>query len=263
MPGKSVYNFLHDAPVCLSHRRLTQPLARMESSSTHLIVQALTKAIVEHRLQPGVKLAEQKLADHFGVSRTLVRQAFLQLSQHQLIRLEPSRGAFVASPSVLEARQVFGLRRLIEAEMIRLLARQATPTTIKALKDHVASEKKAMDRKDTATSNELLGDFHVRMAEMAGNEVLAQVLGQLISRCSLITLMYQSAHAAEHSHAEHGQIIEALAAKDEDRAARLLDSHLQNVEDGLVFEPGTYSEDISGTIGGTMGSGMEPALAAT
>ena len=71
----------------------------MESSSTHLIVQALTKAIVEHRLQPGAKLAEQKLADHFGVSRTLVRQALLQLSQHQLIRLEPSRGAFVAAPT--------------------------------------------------------------------------------------------------------------------------------------------------------------------
>ena len=62
----------------------------MESSSTSVIVQALTKAIVEHRLQPGAKLAEQKLADHFGVSRTLVRQALLQLSQHQLVRLEPA-----------------------------------------------------------------------------------------------------------------------------------------------------------------------------
>ncbi len=208
----------------------------MESSSTHVIVQALTKAIVEHQLPPGAKLTEQKLADQFGVSRTLIRQALLQLSQHQLIRLEPARGAFVAAPSVLEARQVFGLRRLIEAEMIRLLARQATPATIKALNDHVAREKKAMDRKDAAGRNQLLGDFHVRMAELAGNEVLAQVLGQLISRCSLITLMYQSAHAAAHSHAEHGQIIEALAAGDEDRAARLMASHLQNVEDGLRLQ---------------------------
>ena len=40
----------------------------METSSTHLIVTSLTKAIVEHRLHPGTKLAEQKLADHFGVS---------------------------------------------------------------------------------------------------------------------------------------------------------------------------------------------------
>ena len=49
-------------------------------SSTHAIVESLTRAIVEHRLQPGTKLAEQKLADHFGVSRTLVRQALFQLA---------------------------------------------------------------------------------------------------------------------------------------------------------------------------------------
>ena len=61
-----------------------------------VIVSALTKAIVEHRLLPGSKLAEQKLADHFGVSRTLVRQALFQLAQKRLIRMEPSRGAFVA-----------------------------------------------------------------------------------------------------------------------------------------------------------------------
>ena len=54
----------------------------MDSTTTRSIVDALTKAIVEHRLQPGSKLAEQKLADHFGVSRTLVRQALFQLSQN-------------------------------------------------------------------------------------------------------------------------------------------------------------------------------------
>lgn len=64
-------------------------MKNMESSTTRSIVDALTKAIVDHRLQPGTKLAEQKLADHFGVSRTLVRQALFQLSQNKLIRLEP------------------------------------------------------------------------------------------------------------------------------------------------------------------------------
>ena len=77
----------------------------METSTTSFIVESLTRAIVEHRLRPGTKLAEQKLADHFGVSRTLVRQALFQLSQNRLIRLEPARGAFVATPSVDEARQ--------------------------------------------------------------------------------------------------------------------------------------------------------------
>ncbi|MCF8167527.1 MAG: GntR family transcriptional regulator, partial [Rhodoferax sp.] len=78
-------------------------------SSTDQIVSALTQAIVSHRLKPGTKLAEQKIATQFGVSRTLVRQALFQLSQHRLIAMEPARGAFVASPSVAEARQVFAV----------------------------------------------------------------------------------------------------------------------------------------------------------
>ncbi|MEY3953348.1 MAG: putative HTH-type transcriptional regulator YdfH, partial [Pseudomonadota bacterium] len=112
----------------------------METTATHTIVEALTRAIVEHRLLPGAKLAEQKLADLFGVSRTLVRQALFQLSQHKLIRLEPARGAFVAAPSVEEAKQVFAVRRMLELEMTRTFIAQSTPEQIAALREHVRME---------------------------------------------------------------------------------------------------------------------------
>ena len=217
----------------------------MESSATHTIVQALTKAIVEHRLHPGTKLAEQKLADHFGVSRTLVRQALFQLAQNRLIRMEPARGAFVATPSVAESRQVFAVRRMLEAEMIRAFAREVTPARIKALKNHIALEKNAVTSGDVAGRTQLLGDFHVRIAELMGNEVLAQILRDLISRCALITLMYQSATAAEHSSDEHAGIVKALAAKDETLAVHLMNEHLLHVEQTLAFERKLPSNDIA------------------
>ena len=214
-------------------------------SATHAIVEALTRAIVEHRLQPGSKLAEQKLADHFGVSRTLVRQALFQLSQNRLIRLEPARGAFVAAPAVDEARQVFAVRRMLEAGMTRDFVRDITPARIKALRDHVAQEKVAVASGDPLNRTELLGDFHVRMAELMGNQVLAQMLGDLISRCSLITLMYQSASAAAHSHEEHAQIVKALGAKDEERAVQLMQAHLLHVEESLTFDRQAPVNDLS------------------
>ncbi|MBV5294788.1 MULTISPECIES: GntR family transcriptional regulator [Curvibacter] len=214
-------------------------------STTHVIVESLTRAIVEHRLLPGTKLAEQKLADHFGVSRTLVRQALFQLSQNRLIRLEPARGAFVAAPSVTEARQVFAVRRMLEAEMTRAFVRDVTPSKIKALREHVAREKAAVQDGDASGRTELLGDFHVRMAELMGNEVLAQLLGELISRCALITLMYQSASAAEHSHEEHGEIVKALAARDEALAVQLMNDHLTHVEESLTFDRKLPTSDLS------------------
>ena len=215
------------------------------TSTTHVIVESLTRAIVEHRLLPGTKLAEQKLADHFGVSRTLIRQALFQLSQNRLIRLEPARGAFVAAPSVTEARQVFAVRRMLEAEMTRAFVRDVTPSKIKALREHVAREKAAVQDGDASGRTELLGDFHVRMAELMGNEVLAQLLGELISRCALITLMYQSASAAEHSHEEHGEIVKALAARDEALAVQLMNDHLTHVEESLTFDRKLPTSDLS------------------
>ncbi len=217
----------------------------MDTSSTHAIVTALTRAIVEHRLMPGTKLAEQKLATHFGVSRTLVRQALFQLSQNGLIRMEPARGAFVAAPSAEEAKQVFAVRRMLESEMTRAFVRSVTPAKIRALKAHTRHERDAVAKEDVHGRTELLGDFHVRMAELMGNQVLAQILGELISRCALITLMYQSRSAAQHSAHEHDAIVQALADKDEDLAVRLMNEHLVFVESSLRFDRKVPTQDIS------------------
>lgn len=206
------------------------------ASSTARIVESLTRAIVEHRLAPGTKLAEQKLADQFGVSRTLVRQALFQMARNRLIRMEPARGAFVATPSADEARQVFAVRRMLEASMVREFVRRVRPAQIKALKAHVRQEKQAVARQDVSGRTELLADFHVRVAELMGNQVLAQLLDELLSRCALITLMYQSTSAAEHSSDEHAAIVNALAAQDEALAVRLMDEHLQHVEQSLHFD---------------------------
>ena len=208
----------------------------MESSTTHHIVESLTKAIVEHRLTPGAKLVEQKLADHFRVSRTLVRQALYQLERQRLIVLEPARGAFVASPSIDEARQVFGVRRMLEAEMTRAFVRSVTPAKIRALQEHVAQEKTAISNGDAPGRIELLGDFHVRMAELMDNAVLAEMLNDLISRCSLITLMYQSEQAAQASNDDHSKIVSAMSSGNEEAAVALMDAHLQAVFNSLNFE---------------------------
>jgi DNA-binding GntR family transcriptional regulator len=208
----------------------------MEVSTTQHIVQALTKAIVAHRLAPGVKLVEQKLADHFGVSRTLVRQALYQLENQRLIVLEPARGAFVASPSIEEAAQVFDVRRMLEAQMTRHFAEQATPEQIKSLREHVAQEKAAVDSGDAPGRIELLGDFHVRMAELMGNQVLAELLSDLISRCALITLMYQSSDAAQESNDEHAQIVDAFTRGDVEKSVALMDAHLSQVFNNLKLE---------------------------
>jgi DNA-binding GntR family transcriptional regulator len=208
----------------------------ISDTTTDTITQSLTRAIVESRLRPGAKLVEQKLADHYGVSRTIVRQALFQLSQRHLITLEPARGAFVSQPSVEEAQQVFATRKIIEAEMLRQFVASATSADIAALKKHVKREREAIAEPDRSRRVFELGDFHVEIARRMGNQVLASLLDGLISRCALIMLMYQSTSDAIASNDEHGLLVGAIEARDTRLALKLLQGHLESVERSLQLQ---------------------------
>jgi len=219
------------------HGVLAGPAEASAAGPTQRIVDSITTAIVERRLMPGTKLAEQQIADIFGVSRTLVRQALNQLSRDRLVTLEPARGAFVAQPSVQEARQVFEVRAMLEAAMVRQLCANISDAQIAELRAHLEAEAMAVARTDVSGRTRLLADFHVVLARMLGNQVLAELLADLLTRSSLIALMYQSSHSAEHSQAEHVAIVDALERRDVRAAVRLLESHLGNVERNLRLNP--------------------------
>lgn len=219
--------------------RLVEPLPvnREAPSTTDQIVESITSAIVEQRLMPGTKLVEQQIADVFSVSRTVVRQALNQLARSRLVTLLPARGAFVSTVSAEEARQVFELRRLVEGGMARELAARITDAQIAELRAHLADERSAVVRGDVSGRTRLLADFHVVLARLLGNEVLAELIADLLSRSQLIALMYQSGHSAEHSQSEHIDIVEALAKRDGRTAARLIKHHIGSVERNLRMDP--------------------------
>ncbi len=217
--------------------RAVEPAEATAAGATQRIVESVTTAIIERRLMPGTKLAEQQIADIFGVSRTLVRQALNQLSRDRLVTLEPARGAFVAKPGVQEAREVFEVRAMLEAAMVKQLCASISDAQVAELRAHLRCEAAAVARPDVGGRTRLLADFHVVLARMLGNQVLAEMLVDLLTRSSLIALMYQSAHSAEHSQEEHVAIVDALEKRDARAAVRLLEAHLGNVERNLRLNP--------------------------
>ena len=220
-----------------SAKASSEPATGTGAGTTQRIALSITAAIVERRLMPGTKLSEQKIADIFKVSRTLVRQALNQLSRDRLVVLEPARGAFVATPSVVEARQVFEVRQILEAALTRRLCAVITDAQVAELRLHLQAEQAAVLNTDVSGRTRLLADFHVVLAQMLGNDVLAQLLTDLLTRSSLIALMYQSSHSAEASLAEHVAIVDAFERRDVKAAVRLTIEHLEHVEHNLRLNP--------------------------
>lgn len=208
--------------------------ARGAAPGEEAIYERIVSAIFEHRLPPGTKLGEDRLAGIFGVSRARVRRVLPRLAHDGLVTLEPNRGAFVASPTVADARDVFEARRVIEPGIIeRLLAQPERKSIIARLREHVTLERRARAAGDIRAIVRLSGEFHMLMAEMSGNAQLAKAMRELASLTCLIIALYDKPAVPSCLGEEHGTLVDALAAGEAGRATRLMIDHLRHVEENL------------------------------
>ena len=210
--------------------------------SVDTIHQRVLTAIVEHRLPPGTKLGEERLAKVFGVSRTQIRQVIERLSHDSIVTVQPNRGAFVSSPTVDEAREVFAARRLIEPDLIRQAIRRAGPSEIRRLRDHVRSESDAREANDKRAVVRLSGEFHQLIADIAGNRFLAKTMRELEALTCLVIILYDAPNMPACPYHEHSDLVDAIEARDEERAASFMVEHLRHAEGSLDFDGSSDGE---------------------
>src|SRR5262245_43635078 len=197
------------------------------------VYRALKDAIVSHRLAPGTKLPEDELASIYSVSRTVIRAALQALAHDRLARLEPNRGAFVAQPSKVEAREVFEARALIEPRVAALAAKAAGADDIARLRQHLQKEHEALRGGRDSDAIMLSARFHVGIAETAAQSVLTKFVRDLVSHSSLIIALYWRRRDTTCERHAHHALVDAIEAGAGSRAADLMPSHLVDLLSGL------------------------------
>jgi len=191
-------------------------------------------AILSERLAPQTRLGEQDLAALFGCSRTVVREAMVDLAARGIVTVSPRRGWYLAEVGAGAARELYIAREVIETGLLRHFARQGErlePAALARLEDHLARQEAAVNSADPARRAYLLGDFHVRLAEALGNSALADYLRDLTVRTTLFTTRHQTPLDAHRSLQEHIAVIEALARGDAAEAELRMRHHLGTWED--------------------------------
>lgn len=204
---------------------MSRPSPRIEIAH-----EALKQAILERALQPGTKLPEDEIGAHFSMSRTLVRAVLARLAAEGLVEVRPKRTATVALPTLAEARDVFEVRRALEAEVVRLVIKRWRPEFGAELEGIVREEDAAHERHEEHVWGRLAGEFHIRLARLTGNALLERYMEELVTRCSLILAVFGRPHAHDGGENEHAEIIAALRSGDAARAVELMDHHMSLVE---------------------------------
>lgn len=220
---------------------MTRPSPRIDIAH-----EALRQAIIEQALQPGTKLPEDEIGAHFGMSRTLARAVLTRLQAEGLVDARPKRTATVAQPTLAEARDVFEVRRALEAEVVRLVINRWRPAFGAELEGLVRAEDEARARHEENVSIRLAGEFHLRLAKLSGNALLERYMAELVTRCSLILAVFGRPHSSDGAVNEHSEIIAALRAGDARKAVAIMDAHMSAVESRALLRG---EEDVAAGLG--------------
>lgn len=210
---------------------------------------SIVAAITEHRLAPGTRLREERLAELFHVSRTQVRAVLQRLEHEGLVERQPRRGAVVASPTREATAQIFEARRLVEPWLVKCCCEHAERGGLKRLERVVADENRARASGDQRAVVRLSGDFHRVLAELAGNQPFVELMHGLTVRTCLAIVANRASTGSTCREDEHERIVEAMAAGDVRRAMKLMTEHLDHIERALD-EPGPPrpDDDLAGLL---------------
>ena len=205
------------------------------------VYETLEELIIYRALEPGQHLVEADIAKRLGVSRIPVREAFQLLARDGWIDLRPHQGAFVHQPTSREVGDVFSVRTLLEVEATRLAASKATHDSIPALREILRTGRESLVRGDERALVMLNSQFHAHITQMGENEVLAGLIARLDKRIRWYFARVVMSRGS-NSWKEHAEIVEAVAAKDPDRASEAMRRHAERTRSAYFREKGRSSE---------------------
>lgn len=223
--------------------KVTEPAPSGERTVDE-IVDRILAAILEHRLMPGTKLGEDRLATIFGTSRAKVREVLARLAHEQVVELVPQRGAFVAKPTIEQAHDVFEARRLIEPGVLRRLVATIDDVKLQRLRRQLDDEIDARARDDKPAIVRLSGEFHVLLAELAGNSSLLRAMRELSMLTCLTISLYDAPTATSCRADEHEEIVAAVKRGDTRQAEKLMLQHLTHIEQSLKLDSSAEQADL-------------------
>nr|WP_297460866.1 GntR family transcriptional regulator [uncultured Halomonas sp.] len=206
-----------------------------------IIYERIVDALIDKRLRPGERLNEAKLAAAYRMPRSRVRRALTRLTAERLICFEMHRGAFVSLPSVEEAYDIFEARLHVEGAVARVACERVDASGIRRLREHLDTEHVAFAG-NSAGVNRISGDFHVLLAEVAGNIVLTDIIKPLVRRFCIIQSLYERRSGVLCLVEEHREIVDLIEARRAEAAAEAAMEHCRHIFHSLDLSSKRRSE---------------------
>lgn len=218
---------------------------------SHQVSHQVEEAIITGQFKIGNRLpSEQALADQFGVSRNVVREALKIVQERRLIEIVSGSGAYVAQPGSGATREALGrylrlvgvdssvkslyeVRQILEASNARLAAERADANDLNALNACLTRMKEHINSIELWTDADL--DFHLGVARATHNPFLSAILEPLVAQLHhVISEGYLVPGAVQTGLRAHQRILKCIEKRDQEGAYRAMQGHLRDSEQRVV-----------------------------
>ena len=199
---------------------------KADESSRQYVRRCLLYNIVNVEIKPGERIIEKEYCDLFQVSRTPIREAILDLHKNHLIDVMPKRGTFVSYIDEERVEEVRQLRAVLEAEIAREACRKLTADDLDRLRENVIIWKYYIGRKQVRKIFELHKKFHALLYTLCGKPYWSEIVEAAAPHFDRAIVLSFQCMPASQVLADHMQLIDAIEARDEDKAYELARTHL-------------------------------------
>lgn len=191
--------------------------------------------ILSGKYKENDELREVAIGEELGVSRTPVREAFRQLELEGLIQIVPNKGAYVTGITRKDVQDIYMIRSLLEGLCARWATENITEEQMAEMEENIFLSKFHAEKGHYDQLAELDNRFHEILYEACNSKMLEHQLRdfhQYVLRVRKKTL--SNVNRGRKSNEEHEQIMEAIKAKDADRAEALANAHMINAYNNMV-----------------------------
>jgi GntR family transcriptional regulator, trigonelline degradation regulator len=206
----------------------------------------LRDAIITGHFAPGARLIERELCEAMGVSRTSIREVLRRLEAEHLIEVEPRRGPIVARLSRKQVAEIYDVRALLEAAVVRRFALEASNEDIAELRRIYEELSVARRNEDVAAIVKTTRQFSEQMMRIVNHELINDIHQKLIARISVSRVLAISLPGRlEQSARELAVVMDAIERRDAERAAESLTTYVRNAGEAALKRIDSAPDDVS------------------
>jgi DNA-binding GntR family transcriptional regulator len=199
------------------------------------VTSTIRQLILEGELVPGEQVNQAQIAEQLGISRGPVREALSQLEEEGLIRNVPYKGTFVTEITGEYIEELYSFRRVLETFAVRRATERSCDDDFKQLHAIIAGMHTAADAGQVIELGKLDIQYHYTIVNCARHSLLMKTWHGIelgVRRC--LTLRHRIYRNPHDIIGTHPDILEAMEARDQERASALLDAHIQEAGELLL-----------------------------